>query len=147
MKNKSFTLIEIMIVLIIIGILMGLIITGAFNAIKSAKESKAEAVIATLENAVSMYEADMGEYPPSAAFADNSFKAWLEDSSPLPWNGSYMHFKSEDLTSGSDPVLDPWNKAYKYKSPGSHNSGFIDIYSFGPDGADDSGTGDDITNW
>ncbi len=149
MKNKGFTLIEIMIVLVIIGILMGLISAAAFKAMESAKKSRAEVDIATLETALSAYEADIGDYPPSAAFADNSFKAWLEDSSgqPSSWNGPYMHFKNEDLTSGSDPVCDPWNNAYKYKAPGSNNSGFVDIYSFGPDGSNNGGAGDDIKNW
>jgi len=152
MKNRAFTLIEMMMVLIIIGILMGLTLAAVFTALKSAKVSNAEADIATLEASISMYEVDMGDYPALNPAGNNSFKAWLEDSQLLPWNGPYMHFKSENLTSGSDPVLDPWNNAYQYHydvsvepHSGSHHSGYFDIWSNGPDKT--SGTSDDITNW
>jgi len=143
MKSKGFTLIEIMIVLVIIGILMGLISAAAFKAMESAKKSRAEADIATLETAISMYETDVGEYPPQGTTnysGDNLFKTWLQDTSgqPSDWNGPYMHFKSEDLN--GQKFKDPWGAAYKYgKGTGAtHNSKFVDIWD---------ASGKSINNW
>jgi general secretion pathway protein G len=144
-KNKSFTLIELMMVLIIIGILVGLISAGTFQAMQTAKESEAKGDISTLETAISMYEADVGSYV-SGDGSGNDFADWLEDEEGDGWNGPYMHFKDEDLSESS--FKDPWGNAYNYKTgAGINNTDFVDIWSNGPDGEDDSGADDDITNW
>lgn len=162
MKNKGFTqllragvgftLIEIMVVLVIIGILMGLISAAVFKAMESAKISKAEADIATLETALCAYEADIGDYPQHGvpATADNNFKTYLQDSHPLPWNGPYMHFKGEDLSIDGTDFLDPWGNPYWYTWHGGSTGGkYFDIWSIGPDEFNNWGDTreDDITNW
>ena len=151
MKNRAFTLIEMMMVLIIIGILMGLTLAAVFTALKSAKVSNAEADIATLEASISMYEVDVGDYPPEGTTdcsGDNLFKTWLQDGDgSTGWNGPYRNFKAIDLT--GQKLKDPWGNPYQYgKGTGAaNNSKFVDIYSFGPDGIDNSGAPDDIKNW
>jgi general secretion pathway protein G len=132
----GFTLIEIMVVLIIIGILASLILAGVFGAMENARKSRAEADIATLETAISMYNADIGSYPAGGG-SGNSFKAWLqENDGSTGWNGPYMHFKAENLSGNS--FEDPWGAAYNYTSPGTNNSGFVDI---------EDGSSKGINNW
>jgi len=144
MKNRAFTLIEMMVVLVIIGILMGLILAGVFTAMESAKVSNAEANIATLEASISMYEVDVGSYPPLWQWNVCHHLTGEGIVKPIGWNGPYIHFKDED-TNAAGIFLDPWDQMYNYGIPGTQNPGFVDIYSLGPDKT--SGTSDDITNW
>ncbi|MCK4519501.1 MAG: prepilin-type N-terminal cleavage/methylation domain-containing protein, partial [Candidatus Omnitrophica bacterium] len=84
MKSKGFTLIEMMVVMIIIGILAGLISAATFKAIEDAKESKAAAAISAVEAALAMYESDVADYPPEeASDDDNAFKYYLQDDRSL----------------------------------------------------------------
>ena len=140
MKKSAFTLIELMIVLVIIGILMSLTLAGVLKAMESAKVSKAEATIATLEIALCAYETDIGDYPPTCGWFCNRFKTWLYDGDTTSgWNGPYMSFKSEDLN--GNEFLDPWGLKYGY----GRGTGRIWIWSGGADGI--NGSPDDITNW
>jgi general secretion pathway protein G len=145
-KDKAFTLIEIMMVLVIIGILVSLMSAATFQAMKSSKESKAQADIAALETALSAYKGDYGDYPPNLE-GYNNFKVFLEEEhSDCCWNGPYMHFKDEDLD--GDDLLDPWGKAYRYNVAGANNGDdYFDLWSCGPDGVDESGWNDDLNNW
>ena len=153
MRSRGFTLIELLTVIVIISILAGMIIAGAFVAVENAKKREAEGDIASLENALSMYETDVGSYPStSGVVVHNSFKDWLMDNtaSVAGWNGPYMHFDSKDLDGSS--FKDPWGNKYKYRCPGidhhpPDHSDYFDIWSYGPDGVNNSGGGDDITNW
>ncbi|MCK5306627.1 MAG: type II secretion system major pseudopilin GspG [Candidatus Omnitrophica bacterium] len=149
MKNKGFTLIEMIVVMTIIGILAALISAATFRAIEDAKESKAAAAISAVEAALAMYESDVAGYPLQAA-GDNAFKSHLQnDDGAVGWNGPYMNFIDEDLDKpaaiGGTKYMDPWGNAYQYKCPG--NNGVYDIWSCGNDGVDDSGGGDDINAW
>ena len=147
MKNKGFTLIEIMIVLVIIGILMGLISAAVFKAMENAKISKAKADIAVLETALSAYEADTGDYPPQQSIGqgweDNNFRTRLQDGDATSgWNGPYMHFKNDDLSVDGTDFLDPWGRRYEYEY--CIGCDYFWIRSLGPDGV--RWNSDDITS-
>jgi general secretion pathway protein G len=116
-KIKAFTLIELLMVMVIIGILASLITTGAFRSIRSARESRAEADIVALEAALERYKLDTGAYPAQVAAGDNSFKLWLETGDgSTGWDGPYMRFKGSEVSGNA--YLDPWNNAYQYQCPG-----------------------------
>lgn len=144
MNNKSFTLMELLVVMAIIAILAGMAVGGAQMARKRGAVTKVKAAIAALEAAVDMYEMDMGEYP--AAENASLVQALTDTGNPEPdWNGPYMRFKEKDLENGE--YIDAWGNPYVYINPGTHNEQYYDIYSYGPDGQDDQGDGDDINNW
>ena len=133
---------ELLVVMAIISILAGMAIGGAQMARKRGAVTKAKATIAALEAAIDMYEMDLGEYPASGN--ENLVEA-LTNGTEADWNGPYMRFKGEDLEEGS--YLDPWGNPYVYVNPGTHNSSFYDIYSYGLNSQDDQGAGDDVNNW
>ncbi|MCQ9208775.1 MAG: type II secretion system protein GspG, partial [Omnitrophica bacterium] len=73
-------------------------------------------------------------------------QALIDTSNPeADWNGPYMRLKEQDLEDGK--YIDPWGNPYSYINPGTHNTSFYDIYSYGPNSQDEQGDGDDIHNW
>jgi general secretion pathway protein G len=143
----AFTLVELLVVIAILGILMSLVTAGAQTARRRGAVTKAKAMIGSLETAIAMYEADMGEYP--ATGNDALVAALQDDPDDANWGGPYLEFKEEELEDGV--LLDPWGQPYEYVSVNggspAHRERSFDLYSFGPNGDDDSGTGDDIYNW
>ena len=174
-KIRAFTLIELMMVMVIIGILASLITTGAFKSIESARESRAESDIVALEAALERYKLDVGRYPYNTTADTNLFVEWLQnDTSPSTagWDGPYMSFKPKDVGGSGDDYLDPWGNAYSYICwydsdiawlrdrgykhiylGGATTTNNFDLWSFGADGLNDCktpnfvNTNDDITNW
>ncbi len=144
-RLKGFTLIEMMFVIVIIGILASLMTTGAFRAIREAREEKAKVAISAIEAALEMYKLDVGSYPAGDG-SGNSFKSHLQnDDGAVGWSGPYMSFNSTN-----NSINDPWDNAYRYKCPGtSHGSteNPLDIWSCGNDEVDNSGGGDDLNTW
>lgn len=133
-KSKGFTLIELMLVVIIIGILVSMVVPRIAGRSKQARVAAAKADInANVATALDMYELDNGSYPST----EQGLKALTTkpDIAPIPdnWNGPYV----------KKIPLDPWERPYVYKSPGVHNQDY-DLSSLGPDGIESS---DDITNW
>jgi general secretion pathway protein G len=137
MNQKGFTLIEIMVVVIIIGILAALVVPQFTGRTERARIAAAKTQIDSLfSTALDMYEADNGNYPSS----DQGLQALriqpTTDPVPKNWKGPYLK---------KDVPVDPWGNAYIYAYPGTHNTAGYDLYSYGPDGQD--GTDDDISNW
>ena len=138
---------ELLVVIAILGILMSLIMAGAQAARRRGAITKAKTTIAGLETAIAMYQGDLGAYPPTG----NGLlvKALSEDPNDVNWMGPYMEFKQGELESGE--LLDPWGKPYQYVSIHSgspkHRPHSFDLSSYGPNGTDDDGAGDDIINW
>lgn len=133
--NKGFTLIELMLVIIIIGVLAAVVIPRFAGRANEAKIAAARAAIdSNLSLALDLYEMDNGFYPTT----EQGLEALKEKpaSAPIPqnWKGPYIKKK---------PV-DPWGNKYSYMNPPVHNEDY-DLYSFGPDGAESGG--DDIINW
>lgn len=137
-KTKGFTLIELMLVVIILGILVAMVVPRLAGRTEQARRAAAVADIeSNIAVALDLYELDNGVYPST----EQSLAALISEptSSPVPpnWNGPYL--KKRKLP------IDPWGREYVYVSPGVHNEEDYDLYSYGPDGVE--GGGDDVTNW
>jgi len=132
MSKKGFTLIELMLVVIIIGVLVSMVAPRLVGRSEEARISVAIAdVNANISVALDLYELDNGRYPGTEQGLD---ALRIEPGGAASWKGPYLKRKP----------LDPWGNPYVYASPGSHNTDY-DLYSCGPDGA--GGSGDDVTNW
>jgi general secretion pathway protein G len=137
MNQKGFTLIEIMVVVIIIGILAALVIPRFAGRTEQAKAAAAKTQIDSyFSTALDMYEADNGSYPSTEQGLQALRMQPSTDPAPKNWKGPYLK---------KDIPLDPWGNAYVYAYPGTHSTNGYDLYSYGPDGQD--GTDDDISNW
>ncbi len=135
--NNAFTLIEIMLVVIIIGILAAMVIPNIAGRGEQARRAAARADIdANLAMALDLFELNVGRYPTT----DESLKSLIERPSSLAnsdqWNGPYLKKKIIPK--------DPWSRPYMYLYPGTHNKEGYDLYTLGPDGVESS---DDVTNW
>lgn len=130
LKKKGFTLIELMLVVIILGVLVAMVVPRLAGRSEEARRSVAKADIhANISLALDLYELDNGTYPPN-------LEALLSrPSSASNWRGPYLKKR---------PV-DPWGNNYLYKFPGQHNKDGYDLFSPGRDGTE--GGGDDVTNW
>ncbi|HOW35225.1 MAG TPA: type II secretion system major pseudopilin GspG [Candidatus Omnitrophota bacterium] len=135
---KGFTLVEIMLVVIIIGVLVAMVVPNLAGRGEQARRMAAKADIETnLGTALDLYELDNGRYPTT----EQGLAALVEapTASPVPENWSGPYLKKKRIPK------DPWGKDYAYISPGSHNVESYDLSSYGRDGAE--GAGDDVTNW
>ena len=134
-KSKSklvwgFTLIELMLVVVIIGILAAMVVPRLGGRSEQARTAAAKADIeANIALALDLYEMDNGEYP---ANLDGLLS---KPGNAINWRGPYIKKKP----------IDPWGREYVYQAKGVHNPGAYDLYSLGKDGQ--SGTSDDVTNW
>lgn len=130
-KQFGFTLIEILLVVIIIGILVSLV---APKLAGRSEEARVQAAKADIDGGVSLaldlYEVDNGRFPDK--LTDLVTKASGADN----WRGPYLK---------KGMPKDPWGNEYIYNYPGSHNPSGYDLFSKGPDKQE--GTDDDITNW
>jgi general secretion pathway protein G len=138
MKNEQgFTLIEIMVVLIILGLLAGLIGPRLLGRTEDAKLVKAEILIETLETALKLYRLDNGKYPTTEQGLEALVIAPETGSSVKNWRkGGYIE-------KGRVPK-DPWGNNFLYLCPGVY--GDYDIVSYGSDGVQ-GGEGKDIQSW
>jgi general secretion pathway protein G len=133
----GFTLIEIMVVVIIIGLLAAFIVPKVIGQVDQAKVSKAKADIQALEAALTMYRIDNSRFPTS----EQGLQALVQkpnDPATRNWKpGGYLDRISKD----------PWGNAYQYAYPGTHGKDY-DIYSMGADGQPGGeGLDADIGNW
>jgi len=138
-NNQGFTLIEIMVVLVILGILAGLIVPRIIGRPDEARRMKAKIQIQSLETALQLYKLDTGDYPST----EQGLQALVEP----PATGELAKSWREGgyLEKGKVP-LDPWGNDYIYLSPGTR--GDLDIISYGADGTGGGdGKNEDINNW
>ena len=119
-KTHGFTLIEVLIVMVILGLLAALVGPRMFGKVGKSKQKAAKAQIALFETTLDTYRLDVGRYPTTEEGLE-SLRTNPGDSKK--WDGPYLQKKV--------PV-DPWGNAYEYKSPGEH--GDYDIISYGADG-------------
>lgn len=138
-NNQGFTLIEIMVVLVILGILASLIAPRFMDAPEQARRTKAQATISVIEQALKMYKVDNGSYPST----EQGLQSLVEP--PSVGNLAKRWKKGGYLEKGKVPK-DPWDNDYIYISPGLHSD--FDLMSYGPDG-EPGGEGDDadVNNW
>lgn len=135
MKQGGFSLIEIMVVIVILGILASIVVPKIMNRPDEARTIKAKQDILAIQNALDLYKLDNGSYPTT----EQGVLALVEKptSTPVPSNWqSYLKRLPQD----------PWGREYNYLSPGEH--GDIDIFTFGADGEmGGEGKDQDIGNW
>lgn len=132
--NRGFTLIEILLVVVIIGVLAGMVVPRLTGRSEHARVTAAKVdVEANIASALKLYELDNGTFPSSSQGLDALLIKPSSSPAPRNWNGPYLEKK---------PV-DPWGKPYQYASPGKHNPSY-DLYSFGPDESDEKKW---VTNW
>ncbi len=133
-KQKGFTLLEIMVVIVILGVLAAMVVPNLMGNKDKADRQKVVSDVIALENALDMYKLDNSNYPST----DQGLEALVSEPSGSPEPRNYR----EDGYIKRLPQ-DPWGNDYVLNSPGEH--GKIDILSVGLDG--EEGTDDDIGNW
>lgn len=133
-RQGGFTLLELLVVLVILGLLAGYVAPKYFSQVGKSEIKTALAQISALEKALDQYRIDTGHYPGT----DQGLATLNVRPADEPrWDGPYLKKAVPN---------DPWSKPYQYRMPGEH--GEVDIFSFGRDGAP-GGSGDsaDIGNW
>lgn len=124
-RRRGFTLIELIVVIIVLGLLAGLVAPQIFGRVSEAKGVTAKTQIELLGAALDSYRLDNGGYPTTeqglAALRDKPTR----DPVPANWRGPYLR---------KDIPLDPWGRPYVYTFPGTRNKNGFDLLSLGRDG-------------
>ena len=133
-RHAGFTLLELLVVMVIIGLLAGYVGPKFFSQIGKSEVKTAQAQINALEKALDQFRLDVGRYPSTE---EGLAALNVAPAGEGKWDGPY-------LRKALPP--DPWDHDYQYRSPGEH--GDFDLFSFGKDGQP-GGTGEaaDIVNW
>jgi general secretion pathway protein G len=131
---KGFTLLELLVVMVIIGLLAGYVAPKYFSQVGKSEIKVVRAQMDALEKALDQYRLDIGRYPTT----EQGLVALVRrPTSESKWSGPYLR---------KDVPLDPWGKPYQYKFPGERSE--YDLFSYGKDGQPGgSAEGADITNW
>ena len=133
-KSRGFTLLELLVVMVIIGLLAGYVGPKYFEQIGKSETKTARAQIDSLGKALDQYRIDVGQYPNTEQGLTALNKNPSTDSR---WSGPYLK---------KNVPNDPWNKPYLYKSPGEH--GDYDLYTLGKDGQlGGVKESEDVVNW
>ncbi|MBU0733625.1 MAG: type II secretion system major pseudopilin GspG [Proteobacteria bacterium] len=133
-RERGFTLIEMLIVMVILGLLAALVGPRMFGKVGKSRQNAAKVQIALFETALDTYRLDTSKYPTT----DQGLQALRGKPSGVErWDGPYLP---------KDVPLDPWGHPYQYRSPGEH--GDYDIVSLGADGnPGGEGEDEDVVNW
>ncbi len=132
-SSQGFTLVELMVVVLILGLLAGLVAPRLFGRVGQSKQAVAQTQIELLGVALDNYSLDVGQYPTS----EQGLQALQINPQVDGWGGPYLK---------KEIPVDPWGNGYVYVSPGEH--GPYDLISHGADRAP-GGDGEnvDIVNW
>lgn len=134
LRQQGFTLLELLVVMVIIGLLAGYVGPKYFAQIGKSEVKATRAQIDSLEKALDQYRLDVGHYPTTEQGLPALMKQPAGESR---WQGPYLK---------KDVPADPWGMAYQYRQPGEHSE--FDLYSYGKDGkTGGEGQAADITNW
>jgi general secretion pathway protein G len=131
-SEKGFTLIELIVVLVILGLLAAVVVPNITKHMATSKIQIAKIQIKELEGSLQMFAFDVGRYPTNS----EGLEALVSNPGNLEsWKGPYV--------SKAIP-MDPWGKPYVYRNPGTHGGEF-DLLSLGVSGVE--GQGEEIGNW
>ena len=133
LKQIGFTLLELLVVMVIIGLLVGYVGPKYFNQLGKSEIKVAQAQIQAFDQALDQYRLDIGHYPQT----EEGLNVLLaKPSNEVKWNGPYLKKQAP---------LDPWGNPYLYRKPGQAKD--FDLISYGPDGkAGGKDENTDITN-
>ena len=131
-RRSAFTLVELLLVLVILGILAAIVVPKFAGRTEQARLTAAQTQISSFGTALDAFEVDNGYYPKGKAGLADLVQAPRDAQS---WKGPYL----------KEVPKDPWNNDYIYEFPGRHNANSYDLSSAGPDGKANSE--DDISNW
>jgi len=141
MQNKGFTLLELLVVVVILGILATFVGSRIMGKPEEARQTQARIQIQALENALNMYRLDNSEYPGTEQGLNALVEKPAVGNIPAKWReGGYL----------DKPRVpkDPWGNDFVYLNPGMKNTNGIDLFSYGADGqAGGEGKDADIGNW
>ena len=131
---EGFSLIELIVVLVILGLLAGVVGPRVWDKVGQSKSKIARLQIEGFANALGLFRFDVGRYPTSS----EGMQALINSPGTPNWSGPYLEKNTLPK--------DPWSRDYQYRSPG--NQGEYDLWSLGADGAE-GGENDnaDITSW
>ena len=135
MRKRGFTLVELLVVLVILGLLAGLVGPQVMKHVGTSKSRTARLQIEELSAALEIYRLDLGAYPSREQGLAPLIEAPVGSAG---WNGPYLR----------KALLpkDPWGRDYRYLQPGKH--GAYDLYSLGADGVDGGdGENADVVSW
>jgi general secretion pathway protein G len=124
-RRRGFTLIELIVVIVVLGLLAGLVAPQIFGRVSEAKAVTARTQIELLATALDSYRLDNGGYPTTAQGLAALTQAPTSAPVPTSWRGPYLR---------KAVPLDPWGRAYVYASPGERNPRGFDLHSLGRDG-------------
>jgi general secretion pathway protein G len=138
-SHRGFTLIELLVVITVIAILAGLVAPMVFSHVGDAKVSAAHAQIELFGLALEAYRLDNDYYPSSAQGLEALHTTPQGEPQARNWRGPYLK---------KTVPLDPWGRAYVYKSPGDATPQGYDLVSYGRDGQPGGTSEDaDVTSW
>jgi general secretion pathway protein G len=138
-NERGFTLIEIMVVIIILGILASVVVVKVTGRVEEARRTQAKVQIENFRTALGMYKLDNGSYPSTEQGLNALVEPPTVGTLPRKWReGGYLEKKKIPL--------DPWKNEYVYLSPGIHDD--FDISSYGDDNAQGGeGKDADVNSW
>lgn len=134
-RARGMTLMEILVVLVLIGVVLGVVGSNFLGRAERAKADAAKIEIGQVAQALDLYKLEVGRYPTT----QEGLKALVEAPAGVAnWNGPYWKKKEQPK--------DPWGNEYRYASPGQH--GAFDLMSLGADGREGGeGPNKDIASW
>lgn len=138
-SERGLTLIEILVVIVILGVMASLVGPAVFGHVGTAKTTTARSQIELLSAALDAYRLDVGRYPTTEQGLAALRGEPVDPPVPRGWRGPYLR---------REVPLDPWGRAYVYRSPGEANAVGFDLLSYGLDGVP-GGEGEDadVTSW
>lgn len=132
-RRRAFTLLEVLVVLLVLGLLAGLVAPQILGRVGEARSTTAKTQIALLSTALDSYRLDNADYPTTvqglAALMDKPAAAPV----PASWRGPYLR---------KEIPMDPWGRSYVYQYPGARGAGSFALFSLGRDGKE-GGAGED----